>query len=132
MLGIALGICGGFCGQKREDSSSPSGELALAKRSTQVVSPTPLRSRAPGYIDTLKNGFTLLAKKTEPFLDGTPFKIPIAVLNSFIDLASTVSDNKGTLRALLEQLVDTLDVVNEAMEQATSDDAKGRARRLSQ
>jgi hypothetical protein len=45
-------------------------------------------SKIPGYAETLKNGFVLLAKKTEPFLNGTPFKIPISVLNSFIDLAS--------------------------------------------
>ncbi|KAJ7627057.1 hypothetical protein FB45DRAFT_1029417 [Roridomyces roridus] len=85
----------------------------------------------PTYIATAKNGFILLAKKVEPFLDGTPFKIPLSVLNSFIDLAATVSDNKGTLAALLRQLADTVDVVNEAMGKATSDDAKARALSLS-
>ncbi|KAJ7926331.1 hypothetical protein B0H13DRAFT_2265923 [Mycena leptocephala] len=121
-----------------------SAECGGSRRNTWVTQPTALDSKVitgpsavvlskiPGYAETLKNGFVLLAKKTEPFLDGTPFKIPISVLNSFIDLASTISDNKSTLAALLQQLAETVDIVNEAMDRATSDDAKERARRLSE
>ncbi|KAJ7627091.1 hypothetical protein FB45DRAFT_1059919 [Roridomyces roridus] len=98
--------------------------LALASSQSVIV------RKVPGYIDTLKHGFTLLARKAEPFLDGTPFKIPIAVMNSFLELAGTVSDNKSTLRALLERLAETLDMVNGALEQAISEDAKERARKL--
>ena len=33
-------------------------------------------------------GFQLLSKKIEAFLDGTPFKTPVAVLNVLIDLGN--------------------------------------------
>lgn len=34
------------------------------------------------------NGFQLLSKKVESFLDGTPFKTPVAVLNVLIDIGN--------------------------------------------
>ncbi|KAJ7626931.1 hypothetical protein FB45DRAFT_56455 [Roridomyces roridus] len=113
-------------------SSSGDKDAGSVKGSTAVVSPPSGvgSSRSPAYIDTLKNGFILLAKKAEPFLEGTPFKIPIAVLNSFIDLTGTVSDNASTLRALLEQLALTFDAVNGAMDEASSDVAREGARKL--
>ena len=35
---------------------------------------------------TAWNGFTLLSKKLESFLDGTPFKTPLAVFNVLVDI----------------------------------------------
>ncbi|KAJ7648465.1 hypothetical protein B0H17DRAFT_1215648 [Mycena rosella] len=75
-------------------------------------------SRMPVYMPMLKAGFVLLAKNIEPFLDGTPFKIPLTVLDVYIDLAHTVSGN------LLEQTCHRLSVVNTALMEAKSDDAK--------
>ncbi|KAJ7626998.1 hypothetical protein FB45DRAFT_920465 [Roridomyces roridus] len=148
MLTIALRLCGGICGQETTDLSPASAnmDVSTANGSTELTGTSqpaashPLVGKSsvstpftiPTYIETIKTGFVLLAKKVEPFVDGTPFKIPLSVLNSFIDLAATVSDNKSTLAALLRQLADTVDVVNDAMYKATSDDAKVRARKLSE
>ncbi|KAF8203547.1 hypothetical protein K438DRAFT_1820351 [Mycena galopus ATCC 62051] len=89
-------------------------------------------SPVPEYIRTLKAGFILLASKTEPLLGGTPFKIPIGVLNAFLDLAVTISDNKSAVEAQLQQLTRTIEVINKAMDTATSVDAKERARKFSE
>ncbi|KAJ7446079.1 hypothetical protein FB451DRAFT_1567913 [Mycena latifolia] len=83
-------------------------------------------SKIPMYIGMLKRGFELLAKNVEPCLEGTPFKIPIAALNAFIDLANSVSGNNSAVKDLLEQTSHRLDVVNSALIKAQSDDAKER------
>ncbi|KAJ7676424.1 hypothetical protein B0H17DRAFT_1334438 [Mycena rosella] len=64
----------------------------------------------------LKAGFVLLAKNVEPFLDGTPFKIPL----------TTVSGNTSAIKDLLEQTCHRLDAVNTALMEVKSDDAKER------
>jgi hypothetical protein len=43
-------------------------------------------SEIPKYIGWLKNGFVLLAKNTEKALEGTPFKIPVTVLNTVLNV----------------------------------------------
>jgi hypothetical protein len=45
-------------------------------------------SEIPRYIRWLKNGFMHPAKNTEKALEGTPFKIPVIVLNMVFDLAN--------------------------------------------
>ncbi|KAJ7017325.1 hypothetical protein C8F04DRAFT_469494 [Mycena alexandri] len=104
--------------------------IALSPHGNPPSNPNP--SPVPEYIRTLKTGLVLLAKKTEPFLDGTPFKIPISVLNTFLDLAGTISDNKSAVEAQLQQLARTVDVINKAMDATTSGDAKERAWKFSE
>jgi hypothetical protein len=49
------------------------------------------KSTIPRYVNLVKRGFELLAKKAEPFLDGTPLKIPVSVLNVCFDLVNVRS-----------------------------------------
>ncbi|KAJ7016604.1 hypothetical protein C8F04DRAFT_1160361 [Mycena alexandri] len=74
----------------------------------------------------LKGAFELLARSSERLLDGTPFKIPIAILNEVIDLANTVSDNNNVIAALFDKISQRLDIVNQALIQARSEEASGR------
>ncbi|KAJ7702070.1 hypothetical protein B0H16DRAFT_1748337 [Mycena metata] len=77
-------------------------------------------------ISKLKGAFELLARSSERLLDGTPFKIPIAILNEVIDLANTVSDNSNAIAALFYRISQRLDIVNQALIQARSEEALGR------
>ncbi|KAJ7936613.1 hypothetical protein B0H13DRAFT_1946589 [Mycena leptocephala] len=87
-------------------------------------------SEIPPYIGKLKSGFQLLAKNAAPFVDGTPFKMPISALNACIDLANTVSDNNSAINKLFEQTSRRLDLVNAALIRAKSEDVKERVTKL--
>ncbi|KAJ7133650.1 hypothetical protein C8R43DRAFT_1022684 [Mycena crocata] len=89
-------------------------------------------SKIPEYLKTLKSGLVLLLQKTEPFLEGTPFQIPISVINSFIDLANVVSDNKQGFEDLFKELSNHIAIVNDALGKATSTEAKERVQKLSE
>ncbi|KAF8203551.1 hypothetical protein K438DRAFT_1820375 [Mycena galopus ATCC 62051] len=126
-----------LCGRKPPLADGPALPLQIpaarpASTQTHIItsSANSIPSPVPEYIRTLKAGFILLARKTEPFLDGTPFKIPISVLNAFLDLAGTISDNKSAVEAQLQQLTRTIDVISKAIDTATSGDAKERARKF--
>jgi hypothetical protein len=94
----------------------------------------------PAQSSTLKenakiawHGFKLAAKTAEAFVDGTPFKIPIAVVNKVFDLADVsdmcytglltdngsqgIIDNKESIAELLLPLGQRLNVVSEALSQ---------------
>ncbi|KAJ7257657.1 WD40 repeat-like protein [Mycena rebaudengoi] len=78
----------------------------------------------PAQSSTLKahakiawHGFKLAAKTAETFVDGTPFKIPIAVVNKVFDLADSIIDNKESMAELLLPLGQRLNVVSEALSQ---------------
>ncbi|KAJ7627682.1 hypothetical protein DFH06DRAFT_733020 [Mycena polygramma] len=66
----------------------------------------------------------------EPFLEGTPFQIPIGVVNSFIELANLVSDNNQRFKNLFLEVSQHIDDVNDALTKTTSDEAKNRVRDL--
>ncbi|KAJ7839287.1 hypothetical protein B0H13DRAFT_2102267 [Mycena leptocephala] len=102
----------------------------LSRLRSPVVPATVRANVVPGPAEKLKLGFILLAKHAERFLDGTPFKAPIAVLNSCIDLAQTVSDNRSAIEALFEQTYHRLDLVNDALLRAGSEDAAHRVSKL--
>ncbi|KAJ7867918.1 hypothetical protein B0H14DRAFT_3441558 [Mycena olivaceomarginata] len=61
------------------------------------------------------HGFKLIAKNVEAFLDSTPFKIPIAVLNILIDTADDVIDSKESLAELLLPIGQRLEIVSNAL-----------------
>ncbi|KAK6966792.1 hypothetical protein R3P38DRAFT_3414049 [Favolaschia claudopus] len=90
-------------------------------------SPTDTGSRAiPVYIETLKNGFILLLKRVEPVLEGTPFRIPISLVNTIIDLAVTVSNNREDLKDTFQELSQHLDLVNNILPEAVTLEGKDR------
>ncbi|KAJ6583520.1 WD40-repeat-containing domain protein [Mycena vulgaris] len=64
---------------------------------------------------TAWNGFKLVAKNVEPFLEGTPFKIPIAVLNKIIETAEAVIDNKESMAKLLLPVGQRLQIMGEEL-----------------
>ncbi|KAK7000178.1 hypothetical protein R3P38DRAFT_3219058 [Favolaschia claudopus] len=80
----------------------------------------------PDYLRTLKSGLILLLSKVEPILEGTPFKIPFGVVNTVIDLATTVSENDNHLHALFNQVSHQVDVVNAVLPKSPSAEAKAR------
>ncbi|KAJ6575629.1 WD40 repeat-like protein [Mycena vulgaris] len=63
------------------------------------------------------HGFKLAAKTAETFVDGTPFKIPIAVVNKLFDLADGIIDNKESMAELLLPLGQRLNIVSECLTQ---------------
>ncbi|KAJ6583538.1 WD40-repeat-containing domain protein [Mycena vulgaris] len=64
---------------------------------------------------TAWNGFKLVAKNVEPFLEGTPFKIPIAVLNKIIESAEAVIENKESMAKLLLPIGQRLKIMGEEL-----------------
>ncbi|KAJ6583515.1 hypothetical protein DFH09DRAFT_273013 [Mycena vulgaris] len=64
---------------------------------------------------TAWNDFKLVAKNVEPFLDGTPFKIPIAVLNKIIGTAEAVIDKKESMAELLLPIGQRLKIMGEEL-----------------
>ncbi|KAJ7737371.1 hypothetical protein B0H16DRAFT_1730430 [Mycena metata] len=101
-----------------------------------MVDPLPPADREaaqkpPRFIRRFKRGFELLAKNAAACVDGTPFKMPIAVLNACLDLANacllqTVSDNTEALKALSLQTARRLRTVNKALILAPSQDVSKR------
>ncbi|KAJ7842438.1 hypothetical protein B0H14DRAFT_3456804 [Mycena olivaceomarginata] len=61
------------------------------------------------------HGFRLVAKNVEGFLDSTPFKIPVAVLNIIIDTADAVIDNKELTAELLLPIGQRLEILGNAL-----------------
>ncbi|KAF8192204.1 WD40-repeat-containing domain protein [Mycena galopus ATCC 62051] len=57
-------------------------------------------------------GFKGVASNIEEFLDGTPFKVPIAVLNKVIEIAEAVIDNKDSMTETMSLIGRRLEVVS--------------------
>ncbi|KIK53166.1 hypothetical protein GYMLUDRAFT_1026911 [Collybiopsis luxurians FD-317 M1] len=58
----------------------------------------------PGVKKTMAvawTGFKLVSEKVEGFLDGTPFKIPVAIINTLIDISDAVITNRESMKDLL-------------------------------
>ncbi|KAK6971757.1 hypothetical protein R3P38DRAFT_3413182 [Favolaschia claudopus] len=65
-------------------------------------------------------------------LEGSPFKIPFSVVNTIVDLATTVSENNDRLHALFEQVSHQVDIVNAVLPKTPSTEAKTRIRAFSE
>ncbi|KAF7341299.1 WD40 repeat-like protein [Mycena venus] len=61
------------------------------------------------------HGLKLVSQNLGAFVDGTPFKIPIAVLNKLVDIADAVIDNKESMAELMLPIGQRLKVVSEAL-----------------
>ncbi|KAJ6535020.1 WD40-repeat-containing domain protein [Mycena capillaripes] len=68
---------------------------------------------------TAWHGFKVVAKNAVALVDGTPFKIPIAVLNKLIDATEAVIDNQELIAELLLPIGKRLTIVSEKLTQKT-------------
>ncbi|KAJ7884745.1 hypothetical protein B0H14DRAFT_3857042 [Mycena olivaceomarginata] len=64
---------------------------------------------------TARHGFKTAAKGAEAFVDSTPFKIPIAVLNKLIETADAVIDNKESIAELLLPVGQRLEIFSKEL-----------------
>ncbi|KAJ7301250.1 hypothetical protein DFH08DRAFT_827729 [Mycena albidolilacea] len=103
--------------------STDSGERTMTPRAADSPSPAltreNVRAQGPDQSSALKekaklawHGFKLVVTNVGEFLDGTPFKIPIAVLNTIIGTADAVIDNKASMAELLLQIRERLEIVS--------------------
>ncbi|KAF8223535.1 hypothetical protein L208DRAFT_1381408 [Tricholoma matsutake] len=73
------------------------------------------------------HGIEQLLKRVEPCLTSTPAKVPFNVLNTIIDIGKAVVGNKNDLKKHIEQTIDRLNVVNDALLKVESDSDVGSA-----
>ncbi|KAF8135222.1 WD40-repeat-containing domain protein [Mycena galopus ATCC 62051] len=57
-------------------------------------------------------GFKDVASNIEEFLDGTPFKVPIVVLNKIIEIAEAVVDNKDSMAESMIPIGKRLEIIS--------------------
>ncbi|KAJ6499568.1 hypothetical protein C8R47DRAFT_1211858 [Mycena vitilis] len=133
---LLLGLCcrgpASTTADSAPDPSVSSGVSGDAPKDTSAIASDSIPSKIPEYLKTLKNGLELLLKKTEPFLEGTPFQIPFSAVNSFIDLATLVSDNNQRFKNLFLDVSQHIDDVNDALNKTTSAETKDRVRYFSE
>ena len=101
-------------------------------------------SKVEEYLSLAYGGLKLFLRQVEPFLEGTMFKAPVAVINSLIDLSEVRSsselitvvtdtglfqaivDNNSAMKVLVVQLTNRIKDMSEACQHARSDEAKKR------
>ncbi|KAJ7166647.1 hypothetical protein C8R46DRAFT_1350962 [Mycena filopes] len=111
------------------DRTSRAVQLAsqgVGPEATRVSSPseTILEKSKPALTKPAKlawHGFKLVAKHISDFLDGTPFKLPVAVLNLIIDTADAVIDNKESMANLLLPIGERLQIFSMSLLSESSD-----------
>ncbi|KAF8679010.1 hypothetical protein AX14_004584 [Amanita brunnescens Koide BX004] len=69
------------------------------------------------------HGVKQLLKRIEPLLSGTMAKVPVGVLNTIIDIGEAVVANKSGLEQHVIQTMDRLNIVNDALLRADSDNS---------
>ncbi|KAJ7501569.1 WD40 repeat-like protein [Mycena galericulata] len=62
------------------------------------------------------DGFKVVAKTAEGFLDGTPFKTPIAAFNKVIDTADAIIDNKESVAKQLSSIRERMEIVSRKLQ----------------
>ncbi|KAK7042819.1 hypothetical protein R3P38DRAFT_3348702 [Favolaschia claudopus] len=85
----------------------------------------------PEYLSVLKDGFAVLIDRTERCLDGTPFKIPLSVVNPALKLANDIADNKSDLQFLFQNIACQLEIVNGHLAQSESTESRDLITRFS-
>ncbi|KAJ7450404.1 hypothetical protein FB451DRAFT_1186805 [Mycena latifolia] len=105
------------------NSSAVTGALSLEGPAADAVSAQAQAQGSDSAI-TMKDsalsawhGFKVVVKTAEAFLGGTPFKTPIAVLNTLIGTTDAVVENKESVAALLLPLGQRLSAVIEELSQ---------------
>ncbi|KAH0584862.1 hypothetical protein H2248_008140 [Termitomyces sp. 'cryptogamus'] len=68
------------------------------------------------------NGVELLLKKAEKSLAGTPFQVPVGIINTLIELKTAVSDNNNELDAQITRTRERLDIVKDINDNNTDSD----------
>ncbi|KAF5311029.1 hypothetical protein D9619_008102 [Psilocybe cf. subviscida] len=90
------------------------------------VQDSDLKSTAKDVLILAWTGMEMLLKKIEPFLDGTPAKVPVAAINALIEIKNAVGDNKGAVEGLVIQTADRLLAMVEAVNRGVPDSAMQR------
>ncbi|KAK6988690.1 hypothetical protein R3P38DRAFT_276526 [Favolaschia claudopus] len=126
--------CGSSVGERPADipPPEPSSNDAPVLQPISADDRHKTPAQLPEYLSTLKSGFTLLLKRTGEVLDGTPFKIPLSAVNTLIDVANVVSENRSNMRTLLNNISRQLDSINAASSLTTSIESKQWIREFSE
>ncbi|KAF8327521.1 hypothetical protein F5887DRAFT_1164142, partial [Amanita rubescens] len=112
--------------QLPEINDATPGDSALKPPPSRDLSNEQTISKVEEYLSLGLNGLKLFLRHFEPFLAGTVFKAPVAVINSLIDLSEAISDNNRAMKALMVKLIDRVKVMSEACNDAQSSEAKKR------
>ncbi|KAJ7441009.1 hypothetical protein B0H11DRAFT_2292493 [Mycena galericulata] len=80
----------------------------------EQVSPQP--SALKKNVKLAWDGFKVVAKTAEGFLDGTPFKTPIAAFNKVIDTADAIIDNKESVAKQLSSIRERMEIVSRKLQ----------------
>ncbi|KAJ7253919.1 hypothetical protein C8J57DRAFT_1658968 [Mycena rebaudengoi] len=94
-----------------EDPENEAGQHVLNPDGGQAEGSTALKNRAK----LAWHGLKFVSKSVEGVLDGTPFKIPIAVLNKLVTIADAVIENKESMAELMWHIGQRLNIVSEAL-----------------
>ncbi|KAG5716196.1 hypothetical protein E4T56_gene10766 [Termitomyces sp. T112] len=68
------------------------------------------------------NGLQLLLEKAEKSLVGTPFQVPVGIINTLIELKNAVSDNNDELDAQISRTKERLDIIKDVTDKNTGSD----------
>jgi hypothetical protein len=115
----------------------------LAGDPAKPVEATTQASVAVSALRVAWHGAKMILKKVEGSLDGTLAKVPVAAFNALIEIgdvcsdsmhlilpadrcAQAVVDNNDTLRQYVAQAAERLKIMDAALQQAESEDAKVR------
>ncbi|KAH0584804.1 hypothetical protein J132_01573 [Termitomyces sp. J132] len=91
--------------------------------------PSPARSIDTGTVmkDRLQlawNGVELLLKKAEDSLAGTPFRVPVGIVNTLIELYNAVSDNNDELKTQIVRTQERLSAMEHELAKTNDADLK--------
>ncbi|KAK7012827.1 hypothetical protein R3P38DRAFT_3015199 [Favolaschia claudopus] len=112
--------------------SSPTTTVASNKGTSSGPSPNldSSESKIPEYLTALKEGLEVAITAMEPFVEGTVFQIPLAVVSSVIDLASIVSKNSSDIQTLIQKLTGHINSANRSLSRRTELEGKHRVEML--
>ncbi|KAH0581577.1 hypothetical protein H2248_011283 [Termitomyces sp. 'cryptogamus'] len=79
-------------------------------------------------LQTAWKGVELLLKKAEKSLAGTPFQVPVGIVNTLIELKNAVSDNNDELRTQIERTQERLSAMEDVLSNNNDTDSKDMMR----
>ncbi|KAG5727729.1 hypothetical protein E4T56_gene20735 [Termitomyces sp. T112] len=68
------------------------------------------------------NGVQLLLEKAEKSLAGTPFQVPVGIINTLIELKNAVSDNNDELDSQIRRTQERLSIIKDVSDKNTGSD----------
>ncbi|KAG6874870.1 hypothetical protein C0992_006138, partial [Termitomyces sp. T32_za158] len=72
-------------------------------------------SKAKDRLKTAWNGFKMILGWVERLVEGTPFKVPVAAINTLIQLGDAISDNHESLKELIIRIERKLEIVEASL-----------------